>query len=163
MQLTVNLRHLEENTLRLEGEFPVEDLALDVRDELIETRTPLAYNLEVQLLEHNLLIQGSLSLVLDCQCARCLKPFKTTLKLDDWACHLPLEGEEAVVVTNDCVDLTPYVREDILLELPRHPLCAAECRGLPKSLIGKGNKTSTAGPEVGSSAWAELNKLKFGN
>jgi uncharacterized protein len=163
MQLNVNLRHLEENTVRLEGNLPVEHLDLDLRDELIEARTPLAYDLEVQMLEHNLLVQGNLSLVLDCQCARCLKPFKTTLQLNDWACHLPLEGEDAVVVNNDFVDLTPYIREDILLEFPQHPLCDAECRGLPKSLLGKGNKPCAASPEVGSSAWAELNKLKLEN
>ena len=65
-------------------------------------------------------------------------------------------------VVNDCVDLTPYVREDILLEFPQHPLCDPECRGLPKTSIGKSRNTSGTGKtEVGSSAWAELNKLKL--
>ena len=163
MAINVNLRHLEVKNVQLQGELPAQALDLDVRDELVEVRPPLKYDLEVQMIEHNLLIQGSLSLVLDCKCVRCLKPFQTTLKLDPWACHLELEGEEAVPVISDCVDLTPYIREDILLEFPQHPLCAAECRGLPKSLIGKGKKPSNASSEAGSSAWAELNKLKFGN
>jgi uncharacterized metal-binding protein YceD (DUF177 family) len=75
---------------------------------------------------------------------------------------LPLQGEDRVAVVNDCVDLTPYLREDILLEFPRHPLCNAECRGLPRTSVGKSRNTSGAGKtEVDSSAWTELNKLKL--
>jgi len=75
---------------------------------------------------------------------------------------LPLEGEESVPVVNDCVDLTPYVREDILLEFPQHPLCDAECRGLPNSISGKATKPLKSDQaETGSTAWSELNKLKF--
>ena len=84
------------------------------------------------------------------------------LELADWTCHLPLEGEEAVPVTNDCVDLTPYVREDILLAFPQHPLCDPDVAGLPKHGAGKPKQRRRASQtEAGSSAWAELNKLKF--
>jgi uncharacterized metal-binding protein YceD (DUF177 family) len=55
--------------------------------------------------------------------------------------------------------LTPYLREDILLEMPQHPLCEAGCAGLPNR--AEQNKTKGASPTEGSSAWSELNKLKF--
>jgi uncharacterized protein len=162
MPLVINLRHLEAHSIRLEGKLPAKDLDIDTHDEVIQVSQPLEHDLEVQQLEDGLLVQGHLHLALDCQCVRCLKPFQYHLKLDDWACHLPLEGEDCVAVVNDCVDLTPYVREDILLEFPRHPLCNVECRGLPKGSIGKSRNTSGTGKtEVGSSAWAELNKLKL--
>jgi len=161
MPLVVNLRHLEAHNVRLQGELPAEELDLDIRDELIQAREPLRYDFEVQQMEHSLLAQGSLELTLDCQCARCLKSFKYPVKLDSWACHLQLQGEESVRVANDCVDLTPYVREDILLELPQHPLCDAECRGLPNA-VGKAKKPlNTSQTEAGSPAWSELNKLKL--
>ena len=121
----------------------------------------MQYDLEVQELEESLLVQGWLRLTLDCQCVRCLKSVHPVLEIDPWSCHLPLEGEDAVVVNNDCVDLTPLVREDILLEFPRHPLCDPECRGLPKEYFGKATETSSpAGNETvpGSPAWNELNK-----
>ncbi len=96
---------------------------------------------------------------------RCLKPFNYKLELQDWACLLALEGDEKVSVTNDCIDLTPSVREDILLGFPRHPLCSEECSGLPKKVTGKkktDKKTGGAGQtEEKKSAWSELNKLKF--
>jgi uncharacterized protein len=162
MPLTINLRHLETDSIRLEGHLPVKELDIDPHDEVIQVGQPLEHDLEVQKLEDGLLVQGRLHLVLDCQCVRCLKPFQHRLELDHWACHLPLEGEDCVAVVNDCVDLTPYVREDILLEFPRHPLCNPDCRGLPNMSIGKPRNTSGTGKtEVGSSAWAELNKLKL--
>ncbi len=162
MPLLVNLRHLEAHNLRLEGELSVSDLDVDPRDEVIQVVHPLKYHLEVQKLEGSLLVQGRLRLVLECQCVRCLKSFARALDLENWTCHLPLEGEEAARISNDCVDLTPYVREDILLEFPQHPLCDPECRGLPKTYIGKAEKSGNTGqPGAGSSAWNELNKLKF--
>ena len=55
------------------------------------------------------------------------------VRVDPWIADLPLVGEEKVAVDNDCVDLTPYLREDILLAFPQHPLCEPDCRGLPKA------------------------------
>lgn len=160
MPLIVNLRHLEENDVVLRGELPVDELDLDTRDEMIGVTQPLRHELEVQLLDRSLLIRGSLRLTLECRCVRCLKPFERELELNPWTCHLPLEGEEQVPVVNDCADLTPYVREDMLLELPRHPLCKPDCRGLEK--IKTGNAKNTGGKdELIPSAWAELDKLKL--
>ena len=161
MPVNVNLRHLESKELHLDGELPIEELDIESRAEVITLKSPLAYDLEVQKLEGAILAQGVLSLTLDCQCVRCLKEFKFDLELSPWTAHVPLEGEDAAPVTNDCVDLTPYIREDILLEFPQHPLCDPECSGLPGTVSGKPESTSGVGNEEGSSAWAELNKLKL--
>src|SRR5205085_6059747 len=143
MPLVVNLRHLEAHNIRLQGELPVKELEIDPRDEVIQVKEPLEHDLEVQKLEGGLLVQGRLGLRLECECVRCLKRFPYQLRLDEWACHVPLEGEERVTVVNDCVDLTPFVREDILLEFPQHPLCDPECRGLPKTSIGQPSSADT--------------------
>lgn len=162
MPLVVNLRHLEAHNITLEGELPFEELDVDARDETIRAIGPLAYHLEVQRVEDGVLIQGRLCLPLECKCVRCLKAFSCDLKLDAWTRHLPFQGEESIAVVSDCVDLTPYAREDILLEFPQHPVCEPECRGLPRSTIGKAKATSNDvqfGP--GSPAWNELDKLKL--
>ncbi len=148
--------------MRLEGELPVAELDLDGVDELIQVEGPLCYAIEAQKIENGVLAQGNLQITLKCECARCLKAFPQRLELKDWTCHLILEGEDKVLVANDCVDLTPYLREDILLEFPRHPLCKADCGGLPGKAIGKTKKTiGTSQAKVISPDWAELNKLKF--
>jgi len=161
MPLLVNLRHLEEHEIRLEGELPVADLDLDLKDDMCQAEKPLRYKFGVQEIENELLAQGELSLVLKCECVRCLKPFEHTLKIKHWTRLLPLEGEEKVPVDNDCVDLTPYVREDILLEFPQHPLCETDCRGLPVK-VGKAKKATKPGDSIQEpSAWSELDKLKL--
>ena len=155
--LKVNLRHLEEHGVQLKGELPVAGLDLGVNDELIRTEKPLRYDLSVELLHDAVLVTGSLALPLTCECARCLKKFKTDLKLAGWALHLPLEGEDKVAVDNDCVDLTPFVREDILLDFPQHPLCRPDCAGLKS----KTARQAEAVEKPASDAWAKLDKLKL--
>jgi uncharacterized metal-binding protein YceD (DUF177 family) len=162
MPLTFNLRHLEKRSLRLTGELPASDLDLLDIDEMIELSEPLEYDIVVERVGENVLLRGSLKCGLACQCVRCLTPFKQALEIDDWTCELPLSGEEKVAISNDFVDLTPFLREDILLAFPQHPLCKADCEGL---LGASRHLREPAGrPEQASEvsqAWAELNKLKF--
>jgi uncharacterized protein len=108
------------------------------------------------------LVRGRLACTFACHCVRCLKMFSQELVLDDWTCDLPLEGEDKVPVENDSIDLTPYIREDILLAFPQHPLCEQDCRGM---LAPDNNPSETASVNEqsrgSSAAWAALNKLKF--
>ena len=157
MSLKVNLRHIEEHEVCLQGELPVAELDFGLMDEMIRLEKPLRYDLEVQQLHDSLLVTGSLELVLNCECVRCLKSFAYKLEMSGWALHLPLEGEDKVSIVNDSVDLTPFVREDMLLEFPQHPLCQPECAGLKKK-----TKVQSAGVEENApSPWTELDKLKL--
>ncbi len=163
MALIINLRHLENRNLELRGELPLTELDLNLRDDLIRATQPLHYDLEIEMLDDSVLVQGLLHLKLECQCVRCLKDFEFELELDPWTLHVPfepLEDEETLPIKNDCVDLTPQVREDILLGFPQHPLCRPDCDGLKKASVGKARKT-VGKDESKPSAWAELNKLKL--
>jgi uncharacterized protein len=158
MALTFNIRHLENQDLELEGTLEPSELELEDFDELIQTPEPLHYKLHLEQIGENVLVQGSLNLTLQCACSRCLAEYRQSLSLDPWICNLPLAGEERVSIENDLVDLTPFIREDILLAFPRHPLCKIECGGLPYASAEKSDPTESG---ESSSAWAELNKLKF--
>ena len=155
--LKVNLRHLEEQGIHLQGELPAAELDLGVHDELVRAEKPLRYALSVELLHDAVLVTGALALPLDCECARCLKPFTTDLKLTGWAAHLPLAGEDKVPVDNDCVDLTPFIREDILLDFPQRPLCKPDCAGLKSETARK----VKAVEEPAQAVWDKLDKLKL--
>jgi uncharacterized protein len=155
--LKFNLRHLEEHPIRLQGELPVAELDFGVTDELVRLKKPLRHDLQVESLHDSILVTGDLRLTLDCDCVRCLQPFDYEIALQDWALHLPLEGEEAVSIDNDCIDLTPFVREDMLLEFPQHPLCKPECAGLKK----KPRVRESGNDETKPASWAELDKLKL--
>ena len=144
----------------LRGELSLAELDLDVRDELLRVTQPVEYDIEIEKLDDAILVQGELRAELECECVRCLKKFTRALDLENWTLHLPLEGDDAVSVDNDSVDLTPFVREDILLEFPQHPLCRPDCDGLKQASVGKARKT-VGKDESKPSAWAELNKLKL--
>ena len=161
MPLCVNLHLLERHEVLLKGELPLAELDVETLDPLIRLEKPLRYDVVVEKLEQQLLVRGELVLVLQCQCVRCLKPFARVLRLADWVAHVPLAGEDAAAVEADCVDLTPYVREDILLAFPQHPLCAPECPGLATAELKEANTRSGESPLALSPAWAELDKLKL--
>ncbi len=162
MTVTVNLHQLERGALHLKGELTPAELELEGLDELIQVEGVVNYELTAEKLDKSILVQGYIGLKLRCECARCLKPFVQALEFEDWACHLPLEGEDAVQVANDSVDLTPYMREDIVLEFPQHPLCQPECDGLPGKSTGKIENTGGDGQTSKAlSDWAALNKLKL--
>jgi uncharacterized protein len=163
MSLHIHLRHLEKKeTLALAGEMTPAELGVESLDELVQAKRPLQYDLTAEKLAHSILVQGSLRLTLDCECARCLKPFAHEIQLRGWACDLPLEGEDKAPVVSDAVDLTPYLREDILLAFPQRPLCKADCEGLPNPLrIADNDPGSVPKSKETSGAWAELDKLKL--
>jgi uncharacterized protein len=157
--LTINLRHLATHDLRLEGTLPPDDLELNGLDPMIRVLEPVEYDILVQKLEQNLLAQGKLRVALECDCVRCLKRFPRTLTLPDFAVQLPLAGEDAV--EGDFADLTPHVREDIVLAFPQHPLCEPGCAGLNKPPAPTNEAQPGQESQMTSPVWAALNKLKL--
>jgi len=160
MPLVVNLRQLESEPQDLSGELPAADLALERPDETLHLTHPLEYELTATLIDDAILLQGTLRLPMECDCVRCLKRFSFSLELSEFAAHLPLVGEDAVPVVDESVDLTPFLREDILLTLPQHPLCKPDCRGLSQLAAGGASGTNPQ-TNAGASPWAVLNELKL--
>ncbi|MGI8966897.1 MAG: YceD family protein [Limisphaerales bacterium] len=162
MPLLINLHQLEGKNIPLEGELSPAELDLEDVDELIQLKSSALYNLEAQKFEQNILAQGEINFTLQCHCVRCLKSFEQKVNFENWVCHIPLEGEERAEVISESIDLTPYLREDILLSFPQYPLCEKDCPGLLNPLAEKVAQSNGASQiQETSSAWAELNKLKF--
>lgn len=160
MPLLLNLNQLAAEPLELSGELPAAELDLGREDALLHLIHPLEYDLTATDLDGAALVQGELRLPVDCECVRCLAEFTLDVEVLEFAVHLPLKGDDAVPVVDDCVDLTPFLREDILLTLPQHPLCKPDCRGLSQFAAG-GASGQTSQTNAGASAWAALNKLKL--
>ena len=92
-------------------------------------------------MEDGLLVQGRLRLLLDCQCVRCLKPFQYRLELDDWTCHLPLEGEECAADGQRLRGLDALSCGKIFCWSFRGIRCAIRsAAGCPETSIGKAKK-----------------------
>ena len=157
----INLKQLEKDDLHLQGVLPAEELDIPHDDECIELQEQVHYNLHASLQGHFVLIRGLVRFVLDCECVRCLNLFRMPVELN-FNELLALEGEESVEIKDDSIDLTHYIREDILLAYPQHPLCDEDCDRLPQMPSRKGNKRSAhVESKNSSSTWAELDNLKL--
>ena len=158
MPINVHLEQLKEQDLQLAGELPADtlDLQLDNKEGLIHSADALKYKLEATYADDNLIVQGQMEITLACDCARCLKPFKHKMDFPEWNCVLPLKGPDAIEGIGEHVDLTPWVREDILLGLPQHPLCGSACQGL---VLQREEPPETDADES-STVWSKLDEWK---
>jgi uncharacterized protein len=96
---------------------------LDLEEPDIRFKHEVGYNLFAQVQGNALLVTGALQTPATLHCSRCLKEFELPLQVSNFVFHAELHGE-------DFVDLTPNMREDIILELPQRALCKSDCRGL---------------------------------
>jgi uncharacterized protein len=112
--MKVHLRQIPDEGLHLEGE---EDCPIaDVETEDMVCAGPMRYSLDVGVSEGALWGNGSLAQPVKVRCVACLEQFEHTVEVPDFAIHTDLGGPEVI-------DLTPYAREDILLNLPAYPRC----------------------------------------
>ncbi|MEW9697763.1 DUF177 domain-containing protein [Paenibacillus sp. SI8] len=81
-------------------------------------------------------VNGTLTLDLELSCSRCLTHSKQTIELPFQEVFMQKLEEDAEVdedihlVTEDRIDLEPYVLENVVVGLPYIPLCDEACKGL---------------------------------
>jgi uncharacterized metal-binding protein YceD (DUF177 family) len=150
--MKVHLRQIPAEGLHLEGEeeCPIADLD----SEELACAGSLSYALDIGITAGALWANGTLKQPMKLQCVACLEPFIHTIEVRSFALHTETAGPEVV-------DLTPFIREDILLNLPVHPHCDRE-GGLicPAHNV---KETSDSPPPVAGPApeWSVLDKLKL--
>ena len=123
--------------------------------ERIKDLTPIVCDLKASMLNGDLIVRGDATLVIECNCDRCLKETEVDVQADDIC----------AVIQNapDKVDLTNDIREDILLAFPQIYLCKEDCKGLCFSCGVNLNDTECqcGEQEDDSSPWDALDKIKF--
>jgi|LSQX01.3.fsa_nt_gb uncharacterized protein len=91
-------------------------------------------DLKVTFAKEIIYIEGKAAVKLDLQCVRCLQNFNCVLDLEfKESFPLSREGQtdsEHLIIEHGFVDLTPYFRELVLLNLPLKALCQENCRGI---------------------------------
>jgi uncharacterized protein len=151
--MKIHLRQIQADGLHLEGEeeCPITDLAADE----VRCTEPLRYVLDLGISEGALWATGSLSQPVELRCVRCLEPFPFEIEAKAFSIHLDLTGPELI-------DLTPYLREDILLNLPAHPHCDREGGRLcPAAKPMAADEPSPKGDGKRQPDWSVLDKLKL--
>jgi uncharacterized metal-binding protein YceD (DUF177 family) len=134
-----------------EGEEPSAMLELD--NERARAIGPIQYALDVGVSDGGLFATGRLSVKVECQCVRCLEKFRRLLQVNDFACQVQLEGREMV-------DLTEFLREDILLTLPAHPHCDWNADKVCKAEF-RDAESGTEPLDDHRDAWKGLDQLKL--
>jgi uncharacterized metal-binding protein YceD (DUF177 family) len=144
----VHLKQIPTEGLHLEGdeECPI----LELETEEIRCAGPLHYSIDLGVTSGALWASGSLSQPLELRCVACLEKFVHEIQVPAFAMHTELRGPETV-------DLTPFMREDLLLNLPAHPHCDRDA-----GRVCKPKQIEAAAQDAGrKSDWSALDKLKL--
>lgn len=80
-------------------------------------------------------LNGEMTAELELVCARCLTSFRQsfTVSVDEAFTNREearSEDDEVSFFTGDELDITPALLKALFLEIPMHPLCQSDCRGL---------------------------------
>jgi len=145
----VHLQQIPAEGKRLEGE---ENPAfLDLAAIGAKAAGPVRYALDVGLSGGGVFATGRVSVPVKMTCVACLQPFVYEAVVEPFAAQVEIDGRELV-------DLTPAVREELLLALPNHPRCDLISG---HSCPYQGPESSGGGTQASAqSAWDQLDKLK---
>ena len=155
LELLVNMQRLREEGEWFEGEL--HPSALDVReDELLGIAGPLRYRVHVMVAGEEVLARGWVAQRLRCVCGRCAADFEADFEEPEFFASFP--REEALEFLN----LTPELREGILLALPNYPVCNEECRGLcVRCGANLNTQKCSCPPGAREAKWAALDQLSL--
>ncbi len=148
--MKVHLKQIPAQGLHLEGEedCPIQEL----EPEGIRCAGHLHYDIDLGVAGGALWANGLLSQPVELRCVLCLEKFMHEIRVPAFAVHMELHGPERV-------DLTPSMREEILLNLPAHPHCDRDGRR-----VCKAKQVKTAEQDAKrKSDWSALDKLKIEN
>lgn len=148
--MKVHLRQIPNEGLHLEGEedCPIADLA----SEDMACEGALRYSLDVGISEGSLWANGSLAQPLRLRCVACLEEFVHVVEVPDFAIVTELGGPEVI-------DLTPFIREDILLNLPAYPRCDRNGGRVCPAPHEQHQRSDSADDAERKPDWSALDKL----
>lgn len=116
---------------------------------LLGTEDSFAQDVKIEVEVENtgraFLVSGTISTVLNLNCARCLSTFPFSVNTDF---HITMtesdkkvSDDEVLYYTGDEVDISDFIDEALVLALPMVPLCQKDCKGLC-SVCGNNNNLS---------------------
>ncbi len=116
---------------------------LDLRDGEATLAGPVEGSVRLHRTNQGIFADGVASVPVELTCARCLKPFTTTLELPlreqyyptidvNTGVPLPAPDDELAfpIDHNHLLDLREAIRQNLVLALPYKPLCSEDCAGL---------------------------------
>jgi uncharacterized protein len=164
--LRVDLRELAQGrAIETRGELKQDDPVLDGTE--VRLQEPVVVQGRLQALgDGRVYWQGTARTVVAGECRRCLTPVETPLQLEIGALFTQdpdaQDDPDSYPVAPDAteVDVTPAVREELVLAAPRYVVCRDDCKGICPQC----GKDLNAGPcdcaPVTDARWQPLKALK---
>ena len=121
--MMIALMDIGPDGLDVEGTLPAEVLECGADDPVYCTG-PIAYDLHCQIVDLELLVDGSLSAPIEMRCRRCDCLFPGQLD------HVAYHYDQELDPMPESVDLTEDIRESMILAFPSYPVCQESCKGL---------------------------------
>ena len=153
--LQIDLRSVDVEEMEFSGEIPPQVFEME-KDTLSQPESGLRYEVLAQVAGKELIVQGRLDADFKVLCAKCGEFFSTSVRAPAFLRTYDLsEGIEIL-------DLTPDLREDLLLELPAYPACAEAASGTCPNL--RQVKTITKQPDEdapGGNPWGALDNIQL--
>ena len=152
--MKIHLKQIPAGGLHLEGE---EDCPLDgLAGQDLRCVGPLRYNLDLGVSDGALWANGTIAQTVELRCVACLEEFEHEISVPAFALHTELHGPETV-------DITPFMREDILLNLPPYPHCDRDGGRICKGAKVTNSATISGSADVGKREhdWGALDQLKL--
>jgi uncharacterized protein len=151
--MKIMVARIPEEGSTYEGSDPGAIMELDA-DPFVRVEGDVQYALYAQQVSHELIVRGTLAVTLGLQCTRCAEFFSTTVTDSDFLRAYPASEE------TDSVDISPDMREDLLLCIPTFPVCSEGCKGLCDQCGADLNKGSCGcSAAEGPGPWSALDNL----
>jgi uncharacterized protein len=134
------------------GEEPAS--VLDIAEPGMRPASPLRYELKAYMAGPELIVRGRLRVSASFACSRCGDAFPLEIEEPAFLCAREVPDK------NTPVDLTPEMRESIILRFPDYPICRADCRGLcTRCGANRNRERCDCGPDA--SRWTALEGLRL--
>lgn len=114
-----------------------------VETDVIRMLSPLKAKLRIDKVSSEILVNGSLSALVEMQCSRCLNNFTNKTDININVVYHPVEelkGEDRHEIKDDeldtgfysdeQLDISELLKEQLILSLPMKPLCSESCKGI---------------------------------
>ncbi len=167
----VSLATLEEGANRILVEGSPEELGIPPAEADLEG--PVVFQGSFYRVDNQVEVQARIHAVVRMTCDRCAEPVRQTIEAElrvlcekraerDRRTDAESRAEDIGLLYYDgrTLDLREEVREVILLEVPWHPLCSPDCKGLcPRCGKNKNEGDCGCPPHRGSGPWDALRRV----
>jgi len=170
--MIIEVAHMPPEGRRFAGQEPASILNVESTADL-HVEGPLSYDLRAKVVSGELIVEGDLMADVSFRCSRCGGLFvlqvrepslKFVLDLADTGIRggsRPERNSVGQAGQAESVDLTPNIREAMILAFPNYPLCRFGCKGLcPQCGVNLNEGECDCGPRE-EVRWSALDDLKI--